>query len=304
MIDALGLLLPIFAGIAIGCIAARRRWIDEAAIRGINVFTVQFAFPMLLFNSIATGSRFDTFGIAGVYLTGCLGVYALGLLIARVVLRARLARCAAFALNATYGSAAYIAMPLVASVFGTPGLTLIVPIIALHSGILLPLATILVEIGNHDDGGSIMRSTMRRLIRNAIVVSIVVGFLWRTGGLPVPAPLAVLLSLFGGAAPALALFCVGATLPNGGGGSLREAALAAVLKLGVLPPVIWALSVLAGFSGMSVKVALVTAAMPTGANAFLVARRATDFAETSARAVVISLLASLPVLSGLLIGLR
>lgn len=305
MTEVTALLLPIFAVIAIGRGAVQCRLVDERGVRGINEFTLRLAFPALLFGSITSGAGVGVFGIAGVYLAGCLGVYGVALAIARITLRAPLARGAAFALTATYGSAAYIALPLVSAMFGAAGLAQIVPIIALHSGVLLPLATVLIEIGNHaDDGGGVFRSTVRRLARNPIVMSIAVGFLWRATGLPVPTPLSALLRLLGSAAPALALFCVGASLPNVSGGSSREAALAVCLKLGLLPLTIWVLSVAAGLSGQALKVALLTAVMPTGANAFLVAQRAAAFSQTSARAVAISLVLSLPVVSGLMIGLR
>jgi malonate transporter and related proteins len=305
VIQVIGLLLPIFALIALGYVAVRQKWIDTPGIRGINDFTVRFAFPALLFGSIVNATELDTFGIAGIYLVGCLAVYGLAFLIACLALHAHFAHGAAFALNATYGNAAYAGMPIIATMFGAPGVSQIVPIIALHTGVLLPLATILIEIGAHNDGTSaVFRGCARRLARNPIVMSIVFGFLWRAANLPFAFPVSDAVTLLSKAAPPLALFCVGASLPTVAGGSVKEAVLAAVLKLGVLPLSIWFLAVLAGVSGLPLKVALVTAAMPTGVNAFLVAQRAGPFAETSARVVVVSLIVSLPVLSGLLIGLR
>ena len=304
MIEAFGLLLPIFVVIAIGRAAVQLRLIDPAGVRGINEFTVRIAFPALLFASITNGAVPQVFGVAGVYLAGCLAVYGLALLLARVALGTSLAQGAAFALNATYGSAAYIALPVVSATFGAAGLSQIVPIIALHSGVLLPLAGFLIEIGSQGTNRAVLRHTAQSLIRNPIVMSLIIAFVWNAGGVPVPPPLRALLNLLGAAAPSLALFCVGASLPVIAGGYAKEAMLATTLKLGVLPITIGALSIFAGLSGLPLKVALVTAAMPTGANAFLVARRAAAFTETSAQIVVISLIVSLPILSGLLMELR
>ena len=242
--------------------------------------------------------------MAGVYLAGCLAVYALALLLARVVLGVKLAEGAAFALNSTYGSAAYIALPVISATFGAPGLSQIVPIIALHSGVLLPLAAVLIEIGSQGANRAVLRNTAQSLIRNPIIMSIIMGFVWNAGGIPVPPPIRALLQLFGAAAPSLALFCVGASLPCIAGGYAREALLATTLKLGVLPITIGALSISAGLSGLPLKVALITSAMPTGANAFLVARRVAASTETSAWIVVTSLIVSLPILSALLMELR
>ena len=304
MIGALGLLFPIFAVIAIGRAAVQFGLIDPAGVRGINEFTVRIAFPALLFGSIANGALPQIFGVAGVYLVGCLAVYGLALLLARVALGVKLAEGAAFALNSTYGSAAYIALPVISATYGAPGLSQIVPIIALHSGVLLPLAAALIEIGSQGANRAVLRNTVQSLVCNPIIMSIILGFVWNAAGIPIPSPFQSLLHLFGAAAPSLALFCVGACLPCTAGGYAKEALLATMLKLGVLPITIGTLSISVGFSGLPLKVALITSAMPTGANAFLVARRVAASTETSAWIVVTSLIISLPILSGLLTELR
>jgi malonate transporter and related proteins len=139
-------------------------------------------------------------------------------------------------------------------------------------------------------------------VRNPIVGSIALGFLWHGAALPVPGPLHALLALLATAAPGLALFCVGTSLPAVSRGFAREAALAAGLKLAVLPATIGGLALLAGVSGMPLKVVLIAAAMPTGPNAFLVAKRAAT-AAASATIVVVTLVVSLPLLCGLLAAL-
>jgi malonate transporter and related proteins len=303
MMDIIGLLLPIFAVIALGRAVVWFALIEPAGIRGINDFTYWIALPALLFGSIATGKTLHLFGIASIYLAGCLFVYGLALLLARVLLHMRLPQAAAFALSATYGSAIYFGIPIVSAAFGSSGLVLILPIIALHSGVLLPLAAALIEYGSQTGSTAVVRNTLRGLLRNPIVMAIAVGFLWHAGGAPVPVPAHALFSLLGKAAPSLALFCVGASLPTVTSGSAKEAAIAAVFKLAVLPAVIGVASLSAGLSGLPVEVALITAAMPTGPNAFLVAQRAPAFADAAARTVVITLIAALPILSGLLFGL-
>jgi malonate transporter len=194
----------------------------------------------------------------------------------------------------------YIALPIVSTAFGAPGLVLLLPIIALHSGVLLPLAAVLIEWGGRHGNSAVIGNTLKGVLRNPIVLSIALGFLWHAGRLPMAVPAHALFRLLAQAAPALALFCVGASLPQAASGYNREAALAAVCKLAALPAVIGMAAFAAGLSGLPVKVALVAAVMPTGANAFLVARRAPGFADASARTVVITLFAALPILSGLL----
>lgn len=302
MVDIIGLLLPIFAIIALGRAVVWLALIDAPRIRGISDFTYWIALPALLFGSIAEGKAPDLLGVAAVYLAGCLLVFGLALLLARILLQMWLPQAAAFALTATYGSAIYFGIPIVSAAFGPSGLVLLLPIVALHSGILLPLASALIENGTPSRTDSVLRGTLRNLLRNPIIIAIAVGFLWHAG-MPVSAPALAFFTLLGKAATPLALFCVGASLPTTTSGSAREAALAAVLKLAVLPAVIAAGALSVGLSGLPVKIALITAAMPTGPNAFLLARRAPAFADTSALTVVITLIGALPILSGLLFWL-
>jgi NAD(P)-dependent dehydrogenase (short-subunit alcohol dehydrogenase family) len=112
MLDTIGLLLPIFAIIALGRAVVWSSLIDEPGIRGINNFTYWIALPALLFGSIAAGKALNLFGIATVYLAGCLAVFGLALLLARIFLHMLLPQAAAFALSATYGSAIYFGMPI------------------------------------------------------------------------------------------------------------------------------------------------------------------------------------------------
>src|SRR5206468_2550174 len=79
----------------------------------------------------------------------------------------------------------------------------------------------------------------------------------------------------------------------------REAVLPILLKLFVLPPVIAGLAFAAGISGLPLTVAVIAAAMPTGANAFLVSRRAVGFLQASASTVVVTTIASVVPLSSL-----
>jgi malonate transporter and related proteins len=140
-------------------------------------------------------------------------------------------------------------------------------------GVILPLAAALIEIGSQNGERLRLVVLLRGLVRNPILVSIALGFLWHAAALPLPGPLHACLALLAKAAPGLALFYVGTSLPAVPRGFAKEAALAAGLKLAVLPATIGGLAFVAGISGLPLKVALIAAAMPTGPNAFLVAKR-------------------------------
>jgi predicted permease len=51
----LGIVLPVFAIIALGYAASRWRFVDDGGFRGLNFFTFSIASPCLLFNGGTSG---------------------------------------------------------------------------------------------------------------------------------------------------------------------------------------------------------------------------------------------------------
>jgi malonate transporter and related proteins len=292
----LGVVVPVFAVILLGVVTVRRRLIDAAGMRGLNAFVFYVALPALLFEAVAGAGPSAVFSVAVAYFAGCLGVYALTMLIGRLLLGANLATAAMLALNATFGNTVLMGIPIVRAVFGPPAVVYLLAIIAFHSALLLPLAAVLVELGGHRRGGlaGILAATLGGLARNPVILAILAALLWRLSGLGLPGPVLRLLGMLGDAAPALALFCLGASLPGFGRVvAAPEAMLITGLKLVLLPLAVAGTSRLTGLSGLPFAVAVLTAAMPTGANAFLLARSTATLAEDSAAAVALSTTLSL-----------
>jgi malonate transporter len=297
---------PIFALIAIGRLSSAIGLLEPAALRGLTDFVFFFAMPALLFGAIGEGPPFDVLGVAGVYFSACLVIFGLGLGLARI-LRLPLAHAAMLGLNASYGNTVMMGIPIVAAAFGREALPPLLAIIALHSAILLPLAGALVDMGiaGRSHPLDMLRSTLTGALRNPIIVSILAGFLWRGLGLSVPAPLHVFLQMLGAAGPPLALACLGASLPGLTRSAIgAEAAIASVLKLAALPALVFVIGQLVHLSGLPLAVAVLTGGMPTGANAFLLARRAEMLLRISASTVLITTVLSLLTLSALLAILR
>jgi predicted permease len=97
------------------------------------------------------------------------------------------------------------------------------------------------------------------------------------------------LTMLGAATPPVALFCLGGSLAAfRAGQAWGEVAWATVLKLAVLPPMVWGACVLLGLGPLETGVAVMTAALPTGANAFLLARRYATGADRSGATVLVS----------------
>ena len=307
MAEVAGIIAPVFILILLGAGARAWRLLDTAGMRGLNDLTFYLAIPALLFGAVVEAPALRVFDVALLYFAGCLAVFAAAVLLARRVLGAGLAQASVIGLNSCYGNTVMLGIPIVSAAFGPEGLATVLPVIALHSILLLPLATALIEADGKAGLGplGLLRQILPGMLRNPIIAALLLAMAWRGLGVPVPLPLHRLLAMLGGAGPTLALFTLGAGLPDfAAQGSAREAGLATVLKLVVLPAMVWGLAHLAGLGPMPTAVAVLTAGTPTGANAFFLARRTGTLAAASAGTVVVSTALSVLTLSAILAALR
>lgn len=308
MFDILSLLFPLFFLIGAGATAIRTKWISDEGSAALTGFTYWLALPALLIRSIVESQMTGVLEAAGAYLCACLALFAAALLLFFAFMGRSLTRAALFGLNATYGNVIFLATPLVGAMFGPAGIASVLAIIALHSGFLLPLAAVLAELGNPRRGGArvVIINSALGLLRNPVIVAIVLGFVCKATSFPIPEAVLRLLRLLGGAASPLALFCLGASLPiqRVGRAVIAETCLATAMKLAVLPVVVGLVSWRLGIGGLPWKVAVITASMPTGANAFLLTRRATDSTQASATTVLLTTVLSVASLTFVLGTLR
>lgn len=300
----LTVIVPVFAVIVMGRLAVLRRFIDPAAVRGMSDLVFYVAMPCLLFDSIVRADNLHVADSTALFLGMSLAIYALGMVLAMTLLRLPFAPAAVTGLNAAFGNAVMMGIPIVVASFGAEALPPLLGIITIHSVIILPLATILIEFGGAGRGGPghVLRATAAGLTRNPVILVMLAAFLWRAVALPLPNVMHEFFRLFGAAGPPLALFCLGASLPPLAAGAtvIREVMLACALRLVLAPALMLGAGWWFGMSGIAFKVAVLVSGMPTGANAFLLARRTETAMEASASTVVLATVLSVFSLSVLL----
>ncbi len=312
MEQLLGVVAPVFALIAMGWTAAQRVWIEPAGARGLTNFAYFAAMPALLFGSIAGAPPLHLVHVAGSFLVGAVALLLISVFVAQRLMGLKLAPAAMFGLTGVYGNTVMMGVPVIQSAYGAAGVANLLAVVAFHSASLLPLATVMIETGQGARPGlaATLRSVGRGLFTNPVVLSVLAAMLWRAASLPVPAPLHALLHLLGGAAAPVSLFCLGAALPPPGmlrghlGANGLGLGAAVLTKLVVLPVVVGLIAHAAGVRGVAFSTVVVASAMPTGANAFLLARRMGTMAENTAAEVLLSTILSVVTLTALLSWLR
>jgi predicted permease len=311
----LNVALPIFGVILAGYLAGRWRILGGESTAALNAFVSYFALPVLFFGTLArtpVAAVLDPalmlgFGIA------VLATFAIGMLTTRLVSRAtgKRAGLAAMSLQgiaASWGNVGYMGVPLCLAAFGEAGLPPAMLTVIVTAIISMVLGVMLIELevaAGHGPLRTFLRAAFN-VARNPLPVSIALGIVVSAIGLPIPTPVEKWLDLLGSAAAPCALFAIGLFLSDK---SIRsgftEAVLATVVKLLVQP--LLALLVLPFFVDLDSvpgKVALLMAALPTAANAFVLAKQFDVSVEQNSASILLSTAFSVVTLSALLVLLR
>ncbi len=302
-----GIVAPVFLIIALGYGAAKRGLVDLAGFKGLNTFAFSLASPALLFLGGTTGAVGG--GRAALaFFIGTAAVYAGALLAARFAAGRSLGAAGMLALDATFGNTVMMGIPLVAAAFGAEALAVLLAILALHSMVLLGTATVVAEIGLHAHAPwrRVLRATVSGVGRNPIVMAVAAALVWRLLGVPPPPGFVRrALELLGAAGPPVALFCLGGSLAGlDPRAAWRETLAAGSLKLFAMPAAVWAACAALGVPRFETAVTVLVAALPTGANAYLLAQRYRIEADRSGATVLVTTAVSVVTLSALLAWLR
>lgn len=306
-----GIVLPVFALIFVGWLIVRLRLLDAPGLRGLNNYTFYVAFSALLFRAMREvhPEALDA-GILLAYFGGVTIVWALATAVARFGFRLTLGEQAMLALGGTFSNGVGLGIPLVLATWGHDGLVPLLMVIAVHSALLLSLAAVLTEFGR---GGEIVRSRWQRLassslaaLRHPVLVAIAVGLAWgmvaRNTAWRLPDVAETALKWLADSAVPCGLIGLGASLAMIRlTGDLLQTLAMTLFKLVALPCAVWLLARhVLQLDPLWVAVATLNAAMPTGANVYLLAQRYDVYVARTTSTVLLSTVCSIATLSLLL----
>jgi len=300
------IVLPVFALILLGYGFGRTRLLSAEGARGLGVFVYYAAIPALLFRGMAAEAPAlgGSLGLLGTYFAGTLTVFALSMVLGRLLFRLSFAEMGLMGMSTAFSNSVQLGIPLIVSAFGQAGLVPLSLIISLHSIILLSLATVVIEIGR-GQGGRILhtaKATLVAIIGNPVIAAILAGFLWREIGLGMPSMLGRFIDFLAAAATPAALFSLGATIARFRlAGDLRESLTVVAMKLLLLPLAVYLFATrVFALDHFDTAVAVCCAALPTGSNAFILAQRYEIYVARAASSVLISTALSILTMGALL----
>jgi predicted permease len=203
-------------------------------------------------------------------------------------------------LAASYVNSNNIGLPLAAYILGDPALA--APVLLFQLIVMSPVALTILDISSH--GSLSARRILSGPIRNPLIIGSILGVVVSWWDLKLPDIIHEPLDLLGQAAVPTLLFALGLSLASQrlweAREFRREIAMAAIIKLSVMPLIAWLLGVFVfSLDDHALFTVVILAALPSAQNVFNYSQRyhvATPLARDS---VVLTTLVSLPIMIGL-----
>lgn len=288
MSEVLTRVLPFFLLIAAGAGIARARLLDAEAARGLSVYVLWIGFPALLIRSLGTAPPPDPAMARGLL---AYTLSAVVLLFAALAV-GRLARWipgdrAGVGMCGVVGNTAFLGAPLAVSVFGPTAGGIAAGVIAVDFVVLMAVA--IAAVNRATGAGSLARS-LRRTLFNPVVAAAILGAVLSFARAHPPQVVARALDLLAATASPVGLVALGAVIgveaARPAPGEAAPMALAMLIKLALMPALVWVSTGLAGAPPLFRAVAVLLAGCPTAVNVFIQARAYGVFGRGAAQVVV------------------
>jgi predicted permease len=276
LLPFVALTAPLFVLIALGfAIARSRRWPAEST-DALTRFVFSVAVPALLFKLMSDFSKLPPIDprVLVAYFGACLAVFVAGRVVSRAAFGHDGVGQSVFALGGVFSNTVLLGLPLVQVTLGPPAMPAVSLIVVFNALTLWTLVSVSVEWARHGSLGLRQFAlTARNVLLNPVVASILAGTAFGFSGLALPGFADRALGLLAQAAVPLSLVALGLGLGEVAlGTGWRESVAIAALKLAALPLAAWGLARLVGLPDEPTIAVVVMAALPTGANVYLMAR--------------------------------
>lgn len=293
MLDISLSLLPVFLLIALGAVLRRIDFPGDAAWPPLERLVYFVLFPPLLFYTIVTAhlEQGEAVRLAGAFVIAILAMSAILL-----ALRPSLPVTGAAFSSMFQGSVrwnSYVALAVIAALLGPHGVALA----AVAFAAMVPLVnvlSVLVITRYAGDTPAAGRAIARAILLNPLIIACLLGLAFAALDVPLPAFFLDMLKSMGTATIPLGLLAVGAALDFGHMcASTLAVSVTVLLKLILMPILMYAACLIVGVEGSARIVAIVCASVPPASSAYILARQLGGDAPLMATLVTILTLISI-----------
>ena len=292
------IILPTLGISCIGWALIKFNVISEGARSGISTLTFSILIPALLFKGMYEAREIEQLNI--LYLLSfyipLIVTYFLSRYLFNKFLFPDRVQATVAGLSASYSNTVLVGIPVLLNYMGSEAILPAFVIISIHAGFLLTLSSYLVTAA--EAGSMNLRSLAKAFytsLRNPIIFSLLLGFIFNYFDIPLFAWLESVLSSLSKAALPVALIVLGSALASYKlSDGIYTSLIISLIKLVMLPALVYFLShKVFSLSPILSSVAVILAAMPVGIMSYSFAENRKDIAPTVASSILLSTLLSI-----------
>lgn len=176
-------------------------------------------------------------------------------------------------MTAAMTNTGFVALPILHSIYGQPAVLPAAVATVFVAAVMFPITVVLLE-SEKGTGGLSARPLIlvRQIVLNPLVLSTLIGLAWAVGGLAVPTLMAAYMSILAAALTPCALFAIGLSISREGmRANLAASIVLAVVKLVIMPFIVYGLCLALGLKPLYTIAAVVCAAVPTAKTVYILA---------------------------------
>lgn len=278
----------------LGIVLKKIGWVSESFASQMNKFVFLVPLPLLLFQDLATVDFEKAWNFK--FVAFCFVVTVLSITLVIVIssfLKERSLR--GEFIQASYrSSAALLGVALIQNIYGhsVMGPLMIIGSVPLYNVMAVTVLSIYQPYRNEMDKG-LLKTTLKGIITNPIIIGIVVGILWSILKLPMPFILSKTVSNISAMASPLGLIAMGASFDiKKAFGKLKPALVATFIKLFGFCMIFLPIAIAFGFVGEQLVAILIMLGSATTVTCFVMAKNMGHAGILSSNVVMLTTLLS------------
>jgi malonate transporter len=179
-----------------------------------------------------------------------------------------------YGMAASMTNTGFVALPVLQAIYGERAVLPAAIATVFVAVVMFPATVVLLELDRHDARGPRAGSALllRHIVLNPMVLSTLIGMIWSAIGIQMPTPVSTYLKIFADALAPCALSAIGLGLSvDGLRANLGPSLLLALIKLVIMPLVVFGLSIAFGLGPLYTRAAVICAAVPTAKTVYILA---------------------------------
>ena len=263
-------ILPVFAVLVLGFILGKTNVVSHSEATTLNRVDFILLQPPLIF-LLLSQVNLDTLQYLAIFSYG-LGqalIFTMTYLLCRHVLRHDVLESWLLGMTTIFVNSLLYIWPISALIYGPTGNVPIVAIVAWDASITFAFFVISTDILSHKSAN--LSKTLKRLIKNPVLLCIVFAVLFNLSELPLIGPVKTALEFLSAGTAAITLFALGVILSAHSLAPRKTICLVSAIKLFGLPALVALLMLWGEWSTHWSQLLILNAAGPSGAMAFAIA---------------------------------